>query len=37
MKEEEASLLAVADMEMEDERDFFFFFFFFGHSARNVK
>jgi hypothetical protein len=36
MKEEEASLLAVADMEMEDERDFFFFFFF-GHSARNVK
>jgi hypothetical protein len=33
MKEEEASLLAVADMEMEDERDFFFF----GHSARNVK
>jgi hypothetical protein len=34
MKEEEASLLAVADMEMEDERDFFFFF---CHSARNVK
>jgi hypothetical protein len=27
MKEEEASLLAVADMEMEDERDFFLFCF----------
>jgi hypothetical protein len=25
MKEEEASLLAVAEMGMEDKRDFFFF------------
>jgi hypothetical protein len=36
MKEEEASLLEVADMGMEDERELFFFFFFFGSLVEFV-